>query len=214
MRKEICVSIWWSDMDIAPTLPYLLYIFFSHTLPPQPSEYLGHRWIGQVFRLFYYRPFPFSSFLLKLQGLLFPPGMILSSSFIVFIYWFSSIKTCQGKGGHPKRKKINTMSTLDNKHGGGEGKPDIPEESTSPPPSLRQQQRQRTELSMENVNAKLANPLAGYTQRELIGMGGAYARDHGMEDLVDEFQKVGSDIGCFFSFFFLLHSEWSSFELK
>jgi len=50
------------------------------------------------------------------------------------------------------------------------------------------------EIALKNVNAKLANPLAGYTHRELLAMGEAYARDHGMEELVEDFRKV-SGIG-------------------
>ncbi|RPB25989.1 hypothetical protein L211DRAFT_836083 [Terfezia boudieri ATCC MYA-4762] len=45
------------------------------------------------------------------------------------------------------------------------------------------------EIALKNVNAKLANPLAGYTHRELLAMGEAYARDHGMEELVEDFRK-------------------------
>ncbi|KAF8461334.1 MFS sugar transporter [Kalaharituber pfeilii] len=58
--------------------------------------------------------------------------------------------------------------------------------------SLRRKSTQRStaaELALENVNARLANPLAGYTHAELQEMGEAYAREHGMEDLVDEFRK-------------------------
>lgn len=51
--------------------------------------------------------------------------------------------------------------------------------------------RSLREVELSNVNAKLANPLTGYTQNELLQMGEAYARGHGMEDLVEDFQKVG-----------------------
>lgn len=95
------------------------------------------------------------------------------------------------------------MSTLDNEHDSRGN----PEESATTTTQQQQQQRQRSDLSTENVNAKLANPLAGYTQRELIGMGGAYARDHGMEDLVEEFQKVG------FWLFLVVFVTFSSFFL-
>lgn len=50
------------------------------------------------------------------------------------------------------------------------------------------------------VNSKLAHPLAGYSHAQLIDMGAAYARDHGMEDLQEEFSKgalLAQDGGAF-----------------
>ena len=41
----------------------------------------------------------------------------------------------------------------------------------------------------ENVNAKLANPLAGIPQDQLMRDGAAFARKHGLVDLEDEFAK-------------------------
>lgn len=43
--------------------------------------------------------------------------------------------------------------------------------------------------AVQRANSKLAHPLAGYSQTQLIEMGAAYARDHGMEDLQEEFSK-------------------------
>lgn len=58
-------------------------------------------------------------------------------------------------------------------------------------PALRRKSTNATApLAIENVNAKLANPLAAYTHAELQDMGESYARSHGMEDLVEEFKKV------------------------
>lgn len=54
----------------------------------------------------------------------------------------------------------------------------------------RSTNRSGRELEVSNVNAKLANPLAGLTHAELQDMGEAYARKHGMEDLVEEFKVV------------------------
>ncbi|KAL7271887.1 hypothetical protein RUND412_005329 [Rhizina undulata] len=45
------------------------------------------------------------------------------------------------------------------------------------------------EGTVQNINAKLANPLAGYSHAELIEMGAAYARDHDMMELEEEFKK-------------------------
>lgn len=43
--------------------------------------------------------------------------------------------------------------------------------------------------SIRAINYKLAHPLAGISQAELMDMGAAYACEHGMEDLQDEFRK-------------------------
>lgn len=45
------------------------------------------------------------------------------------------------------------------------------------------------EKARRNINAKLANPLSGYTHNELMVMGATYARDHGMPDLEEDFKK-------------------------
>jgi hypothetical protein len=44
-------------------------------------------------------------------------------------------------------------------------------------------------LDTKNINAKLANPLSGFTHAELMEQGESYAKSHGMEHLVDDFRK-------------------------
>ena len=41
----------------------------------------------------------------------------------------------------------------------------------------------------ENINAKLANPLAGIPQDQLMRDGAAFSRQYGLEDLESEFTK-------------------------
>lgn len=48
---------------------------------------------------------------------------------------------------------------------------------------------QNEALDTRHINAKLANPLSGFTHDQLMEQGEAYARAHGMEHLVDEFRK-------------------------
>ncbi|GAA95856.1 hypothetical protein E5Q_02513 [Mixia osmundae IAM 14324] len=60
--------------------------------------------------------------------------------------------------------------------------------------------RKNRDLLISNVNARLANPLAGYTPEQLQVMGRRYAREHGMEDKEDIFAKgavVAGDPGGF-----------------
>lgn len=45
------------------------------------------------------------------------------------------------------------------------------------------------EKALRNVNAKLANPLAGYTLEELQEMGAKYARENDMIEFEDDFRK-------------------------
>ena len=42
----------------------------------------------------------------------------------------------------------------------------------------------------DNVNAKLANPLAGLLLEELLDRGESYARENDMEDLVEDFRRA------------------------
>lgn len=42
---------------------------------------------------------------------------------------------------------------------------------------------------LHKVNSRLAHPLANYSHEQLIEMGADYARNHGMEDLQEEFSK-------------------------
>lgn len=43
--------------------------------------------------------------------------------------------------------------------------------------------------STENINAKLANPLAGWSHEQLMNGGKQFAESHGLEELVEVFQK-------------------------
>lgn len=45
------------------------------------------------------------------------------------------------------------------------------------------------EKELQELNAKLANPLAGYSHEELQEMGAKYAREHDMEEFQEEFMK-------------------------
>jgi hypothetical protein len=55
--------------------------------------------------------------------------------------------------------------------------------------SLRENTKEAGINSSENINAKLANPLSGLTHEELMADGKKFALEHGLEDLVVEFQK-------------------------
>lgn len=55
--------------------------------------------------------------------------------------------------------------------------------------SLRENTKDAGISSSEDINAKLANPLAGMTHEELMADGKKFALEHGLEDLVTEFQK-------------------------
>ena len=48
---------------------------------------------------------------------------------------------------------------------------------------------QNIDPAKSNVNAKLANPLAGIPQDQLMRDGALFARKHGLTDLEDEFAK-------------------------
>ena len=50
-------------------------------------------------------------------------------------------------------------------------------------------ENQNLSSSTQNVNAKLANPLSGLSHEELIADGQKFAMEHGLEDLILEFQK-------------------------
>lgn len=45
------------------------------------------------------------------------------------------------------------------------------------------------EATNDDVNAKLANPLAGWTAEALAADGERFAREHGLEDLMPELRK-------------------------
>jgi hypothetical protein len=45
------------------------------------------------------------------------------------------------------------------------------------------------EKTLRNINAKLANPLSGYSLETLQEMGAKYARENGMEEYQDDFRK-------------------------
>jgi len=45
------------------------------------------------------------------------------------------------------------------------------------------------ERNLANINAKLANPLAGYNHAELQEMGASYARKYGLDEYAEEFSK-------------------------
>ena len=52
-----------------------------------------------------------------------------------------------------------------------------------PPPHVH------VDNAIENINAKLANPLAGLSHEQLMNDGAEFARAHGLEDLEDIFRK-------------------------
>lgn len=77
-----------------------------------------------------------------------------------------------------------------------------PESSNEKPISVHENEHQTLEHSaaLHKVNSRLAHPLAGYSHDQLIEMGAAYARDHEMSDLQEEFSKgalLAQDPGAF-----------------
>lgn len=55
-------------------------------------------------------------------------------------------------------------------------------------------------VALHKVNSRLAHPLAGYSHAQLIEMGAAYARNHEMAHLQEEFSKgamLAQDPGAF-----------------
>lgn len=57
------------------------------------------------------------------------------------------------------------------------------------PTSVHEDENIGRNTNIQMANSKLAHPLAGYSHAQLIEMGAAYARDHEMEDLQEEFSK-------------------------
>lgn len=68
------------------------------------------------------------------------------------------------------------------------------------PISVHEDETLAPAAALKSANSKLAHPLAGYSHARLIEMGAAYARDHEMEDLQEEFSKgalLAQDPGAF-----------------
>lgn len=72
--------------------------------------------------------------------------------------------------------------------------------SNEKPTSVHEDENLENTAVFRGANSKLAHPLAGYSHAQLIEMGAVYARDHGMEDLQEEFSKgalLAQDPGAF-----------------
>ncbi len=63
----------------------------------------------------------------------------------------------------------------------------------SPAPSVHDEKHHiphsNVDTALSNVNAKLANPLAGLTHEQLMASGAEFARTHGLGHLEEEFKK-------------------------
>ncbi|KAK4703578.1 hypothetical protein P7C70_g2639, partial [Phenoliferia sp. Uapishka_3] len=55
--------------------------------------------------------------------------------------------------------------------------------------TLTAEERKHLNLQQDNINARLENPLAGISRERLMGMGRAFAKEKGLEEYTEEFEK-------------------------